>query len=193
MGEKPDRQKVDQHVSSESPTSFVRQLSDRVLSSNAVALVKELSYRAIPTRQLTPTPLQTVTADSPPGSDKNETNAVLDAKKAAPPPRLPPTPAARGGVELCASVCGLFFLLVLASGFFLGWVPLLVMGVIYFVDTHSFSAAATAISNATLILNTTGSGSGVGGGGSSFNAVGMIVGGSIWGFVICWSMLVGAL
>ena len=173
MGEKPDRQKVDQHVSSESPTSFVRQLSDRVLSSNAVALVKELSYRAIPTLRSTPSTLQTALSEAPPYPGPNEADAARNTTKAA--PHQPPASAAIHRAErLFVSVLRR----VMMFGIFLGWVPLLITGVIYFVHGQSSSARATTISNATLVQSTTG-------GGSFPNPVAMIVGGSIWGFIMC--------
>ena len=187
MAEKQQREQVALSESPKSSTSFVRQLSGRVLSSKAVALVKEMSYRAIPSLKPKPIALETEAANAPPGSYKDEINAARDVETAAPPhPAAPARELASAGVPppTLAQLLITLFAVVLIGGLFLGWIPLLVIGV-QNLDSQSSSAAAAAMSNATLIANTTSANL------AESNAKAMICFGSIWGSCMTMSMIVG--
>lgn len=152
------------------PVGLVSQLSDRFLPSPVAGLVKTMSSGGSTAATASP-------PQPPPKADQATVSPVAGAG----------TSCLRSG---CTGLSYLFALLFFLGQFF-GWIPLLIMGVYYYknpiqnapVGGNATDALASAASNATIAATTAGGGRGV-------DPVGMIVGGSIWGFFMILSCFV---
>ncbi len=162
--------------------SVIKQLSHRALISNAATLVKHLSSRSN----------SATSADSP------KVAKAVAAVEPAPLPRKDMTliEPAKPKPDMCPMVVAF----ILGSGLVLGWVPLLVTGVVYYTHPISGDHPHTAPSQRiqwgktdftmlarTLAGNSTAAADN--GGRGDVNPVAMIVCGTIWGFILCCNIV----